>query len=123
MDIEIIKKVKLLVTLKGTEGGKQQLWLVGTVFDRDVKPFPTTIIEEIQLNRIPPAFKVLEYTIVPPSGVPSFGPSESPKDHLKEQIPEVQPIVPTIHPTKAKKEKPEVPKDVSSKPKTRKRRR
>jgi hypothetical protein len=105
MDIEIIKKVKLLVSLKGTEGGKQQIWLVGTVFDRDVKPFPTSIIAELQLNRIPPTLKVLEYTITPPSGVPSSGPSLSPK------------------PAKAKKKKPEVPKDVSSKPKTRKRRR
>ena len=59
---------------------------MGTVFDKSVKPFPTSIIEEIQMDRIPPTFKVLEYEIIPE----------------KEEI---------------KEEKPEVLKDVSSKPK------
>jgi hypothetical protein len=92
MHIEIIKKVELLVSLKGTEDGKQQLWLVGTVFDRDVKPFPTSIIAEIKLNRIRPTFKVLETDI------------KSKKKEIDE-------------------EKPEVPKDVSPKPKTKLRKR
>jgi hypothetical protein len=52
MDIEKIKKVRLLVSLKGTRDGKQQLWLAGTVFDRDKKPFPASITSEIMSKRI-----------------------------------------------------------------------
>ena len=60
MDIESIKKVKLLVSLKGTEEGKQTVWLRGTVFDKDVKPFPPSIIEELKADRIPKVLEVLE---------------------------------------------------------------
>lgn len=52
MEIEKIKKVKLLVSLKGVEGGKQQLWLAGTVFDKDKKPFPASIMAELTSKRI-----------------------------------------------------------------------
>jgi hypothetical protein len=104
MDIEIIKKVELLVSLKGTEDGKQQIWLVGTVFDKSVKPFPTSIIEEIKLNRIRPTFKVLETDI-----------------KSKEEVVVDQDVSSVI--TDLNVEKSEVPKDDSSKPKTRRRRR
>jgi len=60
MDIESIKKVKLLVSLKGTEEGKQTVWLKGTVFDKNVKPFPSTIIEELRADRIPKTLEILE---------------------------------------------------------------
>ena len=60
MDIESIKKVKLLVSLKGTEGGKQILWLGGTVFDKDIKPFPSSVNAELQIKRIRKVLEVLE---------------------------------------------------------------
>jgi hypothetical protein len=115
MDIEIIKKVELLVSLKGTEDGKQQVWLVGTVFDRDVKPFPTSIIAEIKLNRIRPTFKVLETDIK--SKKKAVAVDQDVSSVITDLNVRVEDVPPPIV------EKSEVPKDDSSKPKTRRRRR
>jgi hypothetical protein len=58
MNIERIKAVELLVTLKGMapDNSKQQIWHVGTVFK---KPFPRNIVAELALNR-PGVLKVIE---------------------------------------------------------------
>lgn len=55
---ETVKKVELLATLKGTVEGKQSIWLRGTVFDKEVRPFPPNIIVEYKSR--PRLFKVLE---------------------------------------------------------------
>ena len=61
MNFERIKKVKLIRSLKGTEGGKPIMWLAGTVFNKDVKPFPPTIIGELHQKRVRSVIEVLEY--------------------------------------------------------------
>ena len=59
MKFEEIKKVKLLVSLKGTEEGKQMVWLRGTVLDKEIRPFSSTIIKELSSGR-PRIFGILE---------------------------------------------------------------
>ena len=59
MKFEEIKKVKLLVSLKGTEEGKQMVWLRGTVFDKEIRPFSSTIVKELNSGR-PRIFEILE---------------------------------------------------------------
>jgi hypothetical protein len=58
MNIERIKAVELLVTLKGMapDNSKQQIWYPGTVFR---KPLPRNIVAELALNR-PGVLKVIE---------------------------------------------------------------
>ena len=106
MKIEMIKKVKLLVSLKGTEGGKPIMWLAGTVFDKSVKPFPAAINAEFQLKRIG-VLEVLEiYPIVVDEPVTTDTVKIS-----KEETPDPEPIV------KSGSEEPEAPKGGSSKSK------
>ena len=111
MDIESIKKVKLLVSLKGTEGGKQILWLAGTVFDKDIKPFPPSISAELQLKRI----GVLEVLEVYPKEVKEPVTTDTVKIDAEEM-----PAPPIVEPAE---EKSEVPKDDSPILTTRRRRR
>ena len=59
MKFEKIKKVKLLVSLKGTEEGKNLVWLAGTEFDKEVAEFPPTIANELRTGR-PRIFEILE---------------------------------------------------------------
>ncbi|RLI36473.1 hypothetical protein DRO66_05560 [Candidatus Bathyarchaeota archaeon] len=67
MKLERIKKVRLLTSLKGTDiKGKSILWLKGTVFDKEVKPFPPSIHAEVGLMRIG-VLEVVEYYPEPQS--------------------------------------------------------
>lgn len=53
MNIERVKRVELLVTLKGTDPkGKQIVWLKGTEWDGRKKPFPSLILQEMSLKRV-----------------------------------------------------------------------
>jgi len=86
MKLERIKKVRLLTSLKGTDiKGKSILWLKGTVFDKEVKPFPPSIHAEVGLMRIG-VLEVVEYYPEPQSE-PEASPEEIPE--VVEEIPEV----------------------------------
>ena len=65
MELERIKKVKLLVTLKGMapDNSQQAIWHPGTVFE---KPLPKNIIAELALNR-PGVLEIIEFDEEPPS--------------------------------------------------------
>jgi len=105
MNIEEIKKVKLLVTLKGTDNeGKQTKWLGGTVFDKAIRPFPPNITIELKRmeKRKPPIFEILERY-----------PKEVPKPVETAPMPEI----PT--PEEKAKEELEKPKTVPPKKKSR----
>lgn len=84
MNIERIKSVELLVTLKGMaqDDSKQQIWHPGTIFR---KPFPRNIVAELVLNR-PGVLKVIEEE--PPSE-PDFKDSTLWIDPEKLETPDV----------------------------------
>ncbi len=91
MKFEKIKKVKLLVSLKSGELGKQMVWLAGTVFDKEIKPFPSAIVSELSTGR-PRIFEILETY-------------PEPKDKIEKVVEEVK--------------EQETPKEVPSESKTR----
>ena len=81
MNIEGIKRVKLLATLKGTVNGKQVIWLKGTEWDGKTKPFPKIILDEMKAKRI----GVLEIEYVP---APTPEPTPEPGPQLKTPDPD-----------------------------------
>jgi hypothetical protein len=99
MKLERIKKVRLLTSLKGTdENERPTLWLRGTEFDKEKKPFPPNIVEEIAefLNGV--RFGVLEVL-------------ETYPEPQTDTLPEVKEEKP------APKEPPKAPKESKAKPK------
>ena len=82
MKFEKIKKVKLIVSLKGTEEGKNVVRLAGTVFDKEIAEFPPTIVSELNSGR-PRIFEILE--TYPPEEEP-----EKPKEVPSKQNPRLK---------------------------------
>jgi len=108
MNIERIKSVKLLKTLKGTDdNGKPIYWLAGETFYPDKKPLPQSILRELSVKRM--GGSILEVVFKPESPPPIVEPEkiEPEKELSPVEVPEPTPDIP---PDDIEEEKPkEIP--------------
>jgi len=113
MNIERIKSVKLLKTLKGTDdNGKPIYWLAGETFYPDKKPLPQSILRELSVKRM--GGSILEVVFKPESPPPIVEPEKIEPEKVepeKELSPvEVPEPNPDITPDDIEEEKPkEIP--------------
>ena len=84
MDIERIKAVKLLVTLKGMapDNSQQYIWFPGTVFK---KPFPKNIVAELALNR-PGVLEIIEEPPSEPKEPEKLEASDAPEKQPEDPV-------------------------------------
>lgn len=98
MDIERIKEIKLLTSLKSTDDkGKPIVWLAGQVFKPGEKPVPQPILRELTEKRR--GGPIVEVTFKP----------EPPPISVVEEPQKAQQEVPDIIPDDIPEEKPEEP--------------
>lgn len=91
MEIERIKKITMLTTLKGTDKGKPIYWLAGDKFYPDKEPLPQSILRELSTKRRGGPILDIEYKPEPES--PPLVLEEKPEKEASdpEENPDVNP--------------------------------